>query len=48
MEKEELFELARQLGIKRANFDLGYVQNRESMEKQILEVSKYLGLLKNG
>ena len=43
MKKEELWNLAEKIGIKKENFELGYKENKEALESQICKVAEHMG-----
>lgn len=45
MEKTELLELSKKLGIKPENFEFGYEKDKERLEKQVLDAAKFMGLI---
>lgn len=47
MNKDKLLDLALQLGIKKDNFEFGFIRDSVSLENQVILGAKHMGLLRD-
>ena len=45
MDKDTLWKLAEKIGTKKENFEFGYKEDKENMEKAILSAAEHMGWL---